>query len=232
MTPVRIRPTPPQPHGTPPRRPPADEDRADTDTPEFPPVAGAAPGNDMNFHGRHIFVIGGSRGIGASCVEMLARRGAVSPSTQRRGPRAHPPATVVCRPSASHTLPTAARPSNWRCAPAARLRGPALDLRGSERPPCPSSDAELGEGGGGRDRRRVSGRRGQPGGDGKCDGGGGGAANFPCFSAQQRLSKSVGAPQVAAVGLPLDGLVCSAGVFEATPVAEWNTPYQGHEGTE
>ena len=45
-------------------------------------------------------------------------------------------------------------------------------------------------------------------------------------------SKSVGAPQVAAVGLPLDGLVCSAGVFEATPVAEWNTPYQGHEGTE
>jgi len=151
------------------------EDRADTDTPEFPPVAGAAPGNDMNFHGRHIFVIGGSRGIGASCVEMLARRGAVSraASTQRRGPCAHPLATVVCRPLASHTLPTAARPSSWRCAPAARLRGPAS---GGHRhaDPCPSSDAELGEGGGGGNRRRVSGRRGQPGGDGGRDDSGGG----------------------------------------------------------
>jgi NAD(P)-dependent dehydrogenase (short-subunit alcohol dehydrogenase family) len=30
----------------------------------------------MDFSGKHVFVIGGSRGIGASCVEMLARRGA------------------------------------------------------------------------------------------------------------------------------------------------------------
>ena len=87
----------PQPHGTPPRRPPADEDRADTDTPEFPPVAGAAPGNDMNFHGRHIFVIGGSRGIGASCVEMLARRGAVSRARQYPASRAARSPTGDCR---------------------------------------------------------------------------------------------------------------------------------------
>ena len=51
-------------------------------------MAGAAPGNDMNFHGRHIFVIGGSRGIGASCVEMLARRGAVSRARQHPASRA------------------------------------------------------------------------------------------------------------------------------------------------
>ena len=37
---------------------------------------------------------------------------------------------------------------------------------------------------------------------------------------------------VAKFGRPLDGLVCSAGVFEPTPIASWNTPYQDKEGTE
>ena len=49
---------------------------ADTDTPEFPAVAGADTRNVMDFSGKHVFVVGGSRGIGASCVEMLARCGA------------------------------------------------------------------------------------------------------------------------------------------------------------
>ena len=37
---------------------------------------------------------------------------------------------------------------------------------------------------------------------------------------------------VAKFGRPLDGLVCSAGVFEPTPIADWNSPYQGKTGTE
>ena len=47
-----------------------------TEPPQHRAALGADKSNSMDFAGKHIVVIGGSRGIGAACVEMLARRGA------------------------------------------------------------------------------------------------------------------------------------------------------------
>ncbi len=62
--------------------------------------------------------------------------------------------------------------------------------------------------------------------------GAGAAAGFKADVVSQAEMEAAMAASVSKFGRPLDGLVCSAGVFEPTPIAEWNSPYQGKEGTE
>lgn len=64
------------------------------------------------------------------------------------------------------------------------------------------------------------------------DEGAGSAAGFMADVVNQTEMEAAMAASVSKFGRPLDGLVCSAGVFEPTPIAEWNLPYQGKEGTE
>lgn len=54
----------------------------------------------------------------------------------------------------------------------------------------------------------------------------GAAAGFQADVVDQAAMEVAMEASVAQFGRPLDGLVCSAGVFEPTPIASWNTPYQ------
>lgn len=170
---------------------------ADTDTPEFPAVPGADTRNVLDFSGKHVFVVGGSRGIGASCVEMLARAGAsvgFSFISNEEAAKNLEVRTVF------HALLPLLRPHP------PRVSGPARSQR------CCRY--------GGSPQRVVS------------EEGAGSAAGFRADVVSQAEMEVAMAASVSKFGRPLDGLVCSAGVFEPTPIAEWNSPYQGKEGTE
>jgi 3-oxoacyl-[acyl-carrier protein] reductase len=129
--------------------------------PQMPPAPGADTSNSMDMTEKLILVVGGSRGIGASCVEMLARRGADVAFT------------YVSNAAAAAKLEQAV-----------------------------------------------------------CAEGHGCAASFRANISSQADMEAAVAGAVARFGRPLDGLVCSAGVFEPTPIAEWNVPYQDKCGTE
>lgn len=150
----------------------------------------------MDMTGKHVFVIGGSRGIGASCVAMLARRGAMVGFTYIANADAAGAVEVraILAPPASQL-----RVSAPRSLPSHFVVVPSL---------LPSS------------QRAVA------------DEGVGSAVGFKADVVSQVEMEAAMAASVSKFGRPLDGLVCSAGVFEPTPIAEWNTPYQGKEGTE
>jgi NAD(P)-dependent dehydrogenase (short-subunit alcohol dehydrogenase family) len=171
-----------------------------TDKPEFPAVSGADTSNAMDFTGKHVFVIGGSRGIGASCVEMLARRGASVGFSFISNADAADALEVRSSPLRAATR----SPHPWR----------------SPRPPAPALLC------------LTPGIRAPWSQSAVADEGAGAAAGFKADVVSQAEMEAAMQASVAQFGRPLDGLVCSAGVFEPTPLAEWNSPYQGKEGTE
>ena len=159
-------------------------------------MPGADTRNVMDFSGKHIFVVGGSRGIGASCVEMLARAGASVGFSFISNEEA---AKNVEVRTVFHALP------------------PHLPRR---HPPRISGPHQCGCRHAGSQQRAVA------------EEGAGSAAGFKADVVSQAEMEVAMAASVSKFGRPLDGLVCSAGVFEPTPIAEWNSPYQGKEGTE
>jgi NAD(P)-dependent dehydrogenase (short-subunit alcohol dehydrogenase family) len=164
-------------------------------------VAGADLRNEMDFSGKHVFVIGGSRGIGASCVQMLARRGAsVGFSFISNADAANDVEVRTGFNPCPGAATTAAASPHAQCCTHTNNAAAAIRFAWLQ-----NVVAEEGAGS---------------------------AAGFKADVVNQAEMEAAMAASVSKFARPLDGLVCSAGVFEPTPIAEWNRPYQGKEGTE
>ena len=159
-----------------------------TEPPSHPAAAGADLSNSMDFTGKHIMVIGGSRGIGASCVEMLARRGADVGFT------------FVSNSSAAEALEKAVAAEG--VGQAAGFKADVVSQAEMVRA-CDRHDWSL-------PTSTLSSTRPH------------------CAPPQEAAMQA----SIVKFGRPLDGLICSAGVFEPTPIADWNVPYQGKTGSE